>query len=615
MHAPIRHRGPDGERFLVWDGSEALASDTAGELRGKPGVVGLAFRRLKIIDLSERAAQPMRSARSGVWVVFNGEIYNFRKLRDELRRAGHEFNSESDTEVVLAAYNEWGSECFRRLHGMWAIALLDPARRRVVLSRDRLAIKPLYWAVDGDAFLFASEIRQILAATGRAAANVALLSRYLRGNRLPCYDETFFEGIRSVPAASLAELSLDGPSEWSPRFQQYWTLRDTVARPVNANSVAQYQSVREEFEDLLRDVVRTHQQSDVRLGSLLSGGLDSGVLAALLSESTSDSLPTFSFGFRERAPRWCELPYVDAIVRTRPNLEHHETTLDPEWLAANARRVMRTLEEPPLALPALAQYRVFELCKEHGVTVVLDGEGSDEVLAGYAPYQRALLIDFARDVRLGRLLGELHAIARRQGRSSPGVLFDFFGAPLLRRFRRHSYAWLNGSRVAGESIDYSRDRSLVNRMLYDATRWGNVKIVLSYTDKNAMAHSVEARVPYMDHRIVEYAFSLPAEFKVGNGDRKRILRDIGRTLLPPAVTERKDRMGFATPDNILISGRFADLVREAIRDPSFVSLPLFEQQALAQFVDDYDRGRHDDVRAIWRLFAVAAWRDEFSVTM
>ena len=611
MHAPIAHRGPDGEGGLLFDGQEARRFETVDAMPALEASAGFAFRRLKIVDLSARAAQPMQSLGSGNWIVFNGEIYNYRKLREQLEAAGHRFASESDTEVILAAYDEWGTDCFQRLEGMWAIVILDVARRMLIASRDRLGIKPLYWSISDGMLLLASEIRQILAVTQRSEANVPLVMRYLRGNRLPCYDETFFAGIRSVPAGSWFQVPVGMPIA-TPEFHSFWSLRRIVAPQVNGDASARYTLARTEFATLLQNTIESHRHADVRVGSLLSGGLDSGVIASILSQTAGEEVPTFSFGFRDRAPGWCELPFVDAIVQANRRLLPHETSFDADWLAANAARVIRALEEPPLALPALAQFRTFELCRAYDTTVVLDGEGSDEILAGYVPYQRALLVDFAMRRRPLQFAAELRAIARRQDRTAPGILYDFFVAPSLRRLRAKSPAWLAAPPAATrEAVDKSDDSSLVNRMLYDATRWGNVKIVLSYTDKNAMAHSVEARVPFMDHRVVEYAFSLPAEFKAGHGDRKRVLRDLGRSLLPPAVTERKDRMGFATPDHLLMSGRFDDVVRATISDDSFLSLPLFDRGEIRRFVSSPDA----DPRTRWRLYALATWRKEFNVSI
>ena len=616
MHAPIRHRGPDGEGFLVASADARVhRRGAAGELPpdARP-VVGLAFRRLKILDLSEAASQPLASRDGSCWIVFNGEIYNFRRLRDELARGGHAFESSGDTEVLLAAYERWGNGCFERLDGMWAAVILDLKRRLLVASRDRFGIKPLYWSMQGSRLLLASEIKQILAAGEPPRPSAAMIERYLRGRRTPMLEDTFFEGIQSVAPASWFEVSMDFVEpRTAPSMQRYWDLADACRSP----SPRTYSDAREEFEEILSGAVESHRIADVRVGSLLSGGLDSAVLTSLLSDavrSDGGEPPSFSFGFREAAPRFCELPYVDAMVREK-RLVNFETTFDSLWVAEHAGRVVRALEEPPLGMPALAQYRIFELCRIHDCTVVLDGEGADEILGGYPYHQRLLLLDRLRRRRLLDFGKELTDIARRESRSSAAVLSEYFLAPIARRAARRN-GWLAppaASPPAAARIDSSPDPSLVNRRLFYDLKWGNAKLVLSYTDKTAMAHSVEARVPYFDRRLVEFAFSLPDDFKVGAGDRKRILRDTARRTVPPAITERADRMGFGTPDAWLLRGETWPLVRSAILDePSFAD-GWVDREGMRRFVEGFEKGLHSDARAVWRLYALALWRREFRV--
>jgi asparagine synthase (glutamine-hydrolysing) len=616
MHRPIRHRGPDGEGFLLVSPGGAL--HRCGETALLPTtfhpLVGLAFRRLRILDLSEEASQPMSSPDGSCWIVFNGEIYNFRQLRDELSGKGRRFRTSGDTEVLLAAYEQWGTDCFARLDGMWSAVLLDLRRRRLVGSRDRFGIKPLYWSLRKSSLLLSSEIRQILAAVGeRPRANVRVVENYLRGRRAPVLEDTFFEGVRSVPPATWFEVPIDGaPSP--PQFQKYWDL----AAACRARPPRTYGDALEEFGSILTCAVASHRVADVTVGSLLSGGLDSAVLTSLLSDLTRPEgreSPSFSFGFREAAPRFCELSYVDAMVRQK-RLLNFETTFDSRWMSTHSGSVIRSLEEPPLGIPALAQYRVFELCRAKDCTVVLDGEGADEVLAGYPYHQRLLLMDRLRGRHLADFSRELRAIARRESRSAAAVLAEYFLAPIARRASRRD-SWLSPRSVPESDsmahVDSSPDPSLVNRRLYFDLLWGNAKLVLSYTDKSAMAHSVEARVPYFDRRLVEFAFSLPDEFKVGNGDRKRILRDAARALVPGEITERADRMGFGTPDGWLLRGEMWPLVKGAVLDGRSLGNGWVEPAAVRRFVGAFETGAHDDARSIWRLFALATWREEFHV--
>jgi asparagine synthase (glutamine-hydrolysing) len=617
MHSVIRHRGPDGEGFLVLDahGKVARADDSESLHAIATPRLGFAFRRLKICDLTDAAAQPMCSADGRIWVCFNGEIYNFRELRCELEAKGRAFRTSGDTEVVLAAFEEWGEHSFARLDGMWAITILDLRRNRLVVSRDRFGIKPLLWTIDDDGtMLFASEIKQILAArrVRGPRSNRALIAMFLHGQRYPTTEETFFEGIRYVPPASWCEIDLNYPA--APRFQPYWSLADFTA----AHNALTYEEALARGEDLLARAVTSHRQADVKVGALLSGGLDSATLVALAHKDGAPKLPTYSLGYRDAAPNFCEMRYVDAIVR-QDGIENHETTFDSAWIAANTDRVLWSLEEPPLAMPAFAQFRVFELCAQNKATVILDGQGSDEITAGYQYHQRALMKDQLVHGRPLAMLAELRAIARRDRRSAIELFADYFVLPYLRRRRPSPWIAEGGVRYDAPEFDFARrdygcDRLLVNRLLYFDVRWGNVKIMLGYTDRNAMAHSVEARVPYFDRAFVELLFSLPDTYKIANGDRKHLLRDIARRYVPSEITERSDRMGFGTPDEEMIRGPLHDTIAEAVNDPAFRAAGWVNAPEASRLLLDFRQGRHTDHRAVWRLFVLSRWARQFSVS-
>jgi asparagine synthase (glutamine-hydrolysing) len=554
-------------------------------------------------------------------MVFNGEIYNFRELRRELEARGRAFRSTGDTEVALAAFEAWGEGCLERLDGMWAMVVVDLRRRRLVGSRDRFGIKPLYWAAAGPRLLLASEIKQILAAGERKPrANRALVGRYLRGIRLPCLEETFFDGIRSVAPGTWFEAPLDGGAVETPVFRRYWDLSDHYCpdpdRPRHA-----YPDALEQFHSLLKGAVASHDVADVTVGSLLSGGLDSSTLVSLqsgISAARGRALPTFSFGFEGAAPELDELRHVDAVLDRYP-LPNHRTSYDAAWVVAHTASVVRALEEPPLSLAALAQYRVFQLCREHGATVVLDGQGADEILAGYAYHQRALLVDRLRKGRVRDFLRELRALERTHSVTALSIATDFLLRPAARRLAARDGLVSPGFGADGPSAemeeaarDRGRDPSLVNRRLHYDVRWGNVKVVLGYGDKNAMAHSVEARVPYFDRKLVEFAFSLPDGYKVDGSQRKRILRDVARSLLPAGITERPERLGFAVPDGPLI-GEMWPHIRGVVQDDGFVATPCFDRPRLRRFLEEFDPHRGADRQGTWRLYALALWTKEFGV--
>ncbi len=617
MHDVIRHRGPDGEGFFaLGEGHSVSCSDRAERMQvsGYPRL-GMAFRRLKICDTSAAASQPMPHRSGRFWIVFNGEVYNFRALRLALESKGHVFESQGDTEVVLAAYVQWGVDCFARFEGMWAMVILDLQTNQLVLSRDRFGIKPLYWMLDAHgALLIGSEIKQLLAANRAVAptSNRAMVNMFLHGNRMPVLEDTFFEGIRAMPPASWCAMDLDKPG--SPQFHQYWAL-PVATRGQNAPP---YANATAQAEALLQDSVVAHLHADVPVGALLSGGLDSSTLVALAHHSGSSRLPTFSLGYRDAAPRWCEMPYVDAMVQ-RDAIENHETTMDGPWVAANVDRVLWSLEEPPLAMPAFAQYRVFEVCAQFGSTVILDGQGADEIIGGYQYHQQTFMRDQMRQGHVGGLMAELRAIGQREGRHAARVFASHFVRPLLRR--PSPAPWIgdaNVQRPAQELLECISDcklnSSMLNRQLYQDVRWGNAKIILGYGDRNAMAHSLEARVPYFDRAFVEFMFSLPDTYKIGQGDRKRILRDIARRHVPSVITERSDRMGFGTPDEAIIRQSLREQVTSALSSPPFAHSGWVVAPAVHTFLNDFYQRKHNDFRAIWRLFMVSRWALRFGVS-
>jgi asparagine synthase (glutamine-hydrolysing) len=619
MHAPIRHRGPDGEGFLTVD--RDFRAHLGRSATQRDAIAAVAFRRLNVIDLSDEASQPMASPDGLVFIAFNGEIYNFRELRGELAGEGRQFRTHSDTEVALAAYERWGVRCFERLDGMWGIVIVDLKRRVVVLSRDRFGIKPLFWSLDGERLLIGSEAKQIIAASdGKPEANAANVAAFLRGRRVPALDESFFAGIQPLPPSTYAEIPMNEELR-EPRPIRYWEFASIESREITER---EYPHWREEFEAVFRRAVETHMVADVNVGFLLSGGLDSSSLTAIMADQArnrgAEPAPTFSFGFRDAAPQVCELPFADAVVR-KLSLTNYETSLDAKWVAENSGRVMRANEEPALAMPHLAQYRIFELCRAHDMTVIVDGQGSDEILGGYPYYHRDLLIDRLKHGRALSFASELRQMARRYGRTSAAVVNDFFVQPLLQRRKQTSFPWVDPTygRRSGEELEFARlamtetggHESRVNQRLFRDVRWGNAKIILGLADRVAMAHSIEARVPFFDLNLMKLAFSLPDRFKVGRGERKRILRDMARRYLPAEVTERRDRMGFGTPDGDMIRGPLWPHIEARLRD---VGGAMFTSD-LPRFIDAFRSGAHDDVRAIWRIYALATWAAEFGVSL
>jgi asparagine synthase (glutamine-hydrolysing) len=614
MHAAIPQRGPDGEGFLfvepslaaVEQRSAAHAASVAGAHRA-----GLGFRWLQVQDREPLAAQPMGSVDRSIWIAFNGEIYNHSELRAALRDLGHDFRTRSDTEVALLAYREWGTGCFARFNGMWAIVILDASKRRLVISRDRFGIKPLFHCFDGDVLLLASEVKQILAASAPPPApNLDALRLFLQGSRSQLGDDTFFAGIHAVPAATFSEVDLDAPAR-ALGFRAYWRLSDfTCPDPAPALS---FPDAALALASLLRSAIADQATAEVPVGSLLSGGLDSSLITSLLA-LVEGGRPSFSFASDPRQNPLDESKHVEAVVAQR-GLTNHRTSFDVSWVRENLPAVTRAQEEPLAGMALLAQYRTYQLAAEHGVRAVLDGQGADEVFGGYRRYHDLLLRD--RLVK-GRLLDfgrEAVALSHADPHALDGLARRALIQPLRRRLTGPAiHAWLREAprRARRPSTNSGSDRAAVNRALQADVR-GNLGALLAISDRNSMAHSVEARFPYLDHRIVELAFGLPDSYKVGKGVRKRLLREVARGVLPASVVARTDRLGFATPEREWISGPLRqDLVKGACEAASRVP-ELLDAEEVSRFVDGFYAGHHDDFRAVWRLFALRHWAAAFSL--
>jgi asparagine synthase (glutamine-hydrolysing) len=610
MHDAIPHRGPDGEGVLLV-GEDGVARGSG------PARLGVRFRWLKIQDPDESAAQPMASPDASAWLAFNGEIYNHDALRHELRDHGHAFKTRSDAEVVLAAYREWGSDCFRRFNGMWALVIVDLARKTLVLSRDRFGIKPLFHAQRDGRLMVASEAKQIVAGWGGPPApHPDAVAGYLAGRRSHLGDATFFRGVRAVPPATWAELPLERQGAPELAFRPYWDLSAYACPDPGAAPAFPQACLR--LEELLRSSVDLERRAWAPVGCLLSGGLDSSLLASMQAElgGRGGPLRTFSLVLDPVEPGFDESRFMDDVVRHR-GLDGQRATLDVGWVRDTLATVAQAQEEPPAGVAVLGQYRVFQRAAEAGTRVVLDGQGSDEIFAGYPRHQDVLLLDRLLGGRLWELALETHGMATEH----PGFLWDFPRRALLPRVRQRlgleaEYAWLPRSTAPRPPAPprASRDPSRLNRALHADVTGYNLKAVLAITDRNSMAHSVEARVPYLDHRVVELAFGLPDHYKAGAGLRKRILREVARGYVPAGVLARRDRIGFGAPERDWIRGALRDSVRASAESLGGRFPGLIDPRRLQSFVEGFYAGTHDDHRALWRCYALDAWAGAYGVS-
>ena len=613
MRDVLVHRGPD-EAGLFDDGHAALA-----------------HRRLSIVDLTT-GQQPLANEDKTVWVSFNGEIYNHADVRRDLEPHGHVYRTRSDTETIVHAYEQWGDECVHRFRGMFAFALWDAPKRRLLLVRDRLGVKPLYWTRVGDTVLFASEIKALFASgliapeANEAALPEALSTRYVAG------EETLFRGVRKLLPGHLLVFE-DG----DVRVRQYWDV--PTGRPEGRHydgssaGLQARQDVVARFRALLEESVRLRLMSDVPLGMFLSGGIDSSAIAALMARMIDRPLQTFSVAFDERA--FNELEYAREVARAIGADPHEIVINDRDFFGALPRLVWH--EDEPIAHPSsVPLYFVSALARQH-VTVVLTGEGSDELLAGYGKYPRIawnwragtiyerMLPAAARravaDSVVPRLPGRLGRYARRSflamDRTPQSMFLDNFASITLAEQRqllsqrlrasiepRHAYA---------SSIAYfdapNGGSTLLDRLLYADIKTYLVELLMKQ-DQMSMATSIESRVPFLDHKLVEFAATLPDRWKLSGLTTKRVLREAMRGVLPPSILNRP-KMGFPVPFASWMRGEWNDIARDVLLDGRTRQRGIIDPPAVDQLLRDHAAGRTEGGDRIWTLMNMELWYRTF----
>jgi len=529
-------------------------------LSGESFDLGFAHRRLAITDLSVAGHQPMSAADGGFWLIHNGEIYNFRGLRDELRLRGYEFRSDTDTEVILAAYQEWGVDCVSRFNGMWSFALLDTKRRTIFCSRDRFGIKPLFFAKENGSIAFASEIKALVGPHGRPfEPDPSAVAKFIAMDVFPSArnGDTFFEGIRALPAGCCEVIDPGGQHQ-----SRYYAVQ------IHEEPVGVSDNAVEEFRALLIDSVRLQLKADVPVGSCLSGGLDSSVVVAAIdqllgaenSRNCGGGQLTFSSVFTEPGP-YNEREFVDAVleripargVLVFPSLQDLEDDLEA---------VVWHQDEPFGDLSIFAQWCVMRAVKARGLSVLLDGQGADEILGGYAPHPTHVADLLGRGDARGairelrslcgaNIVGAARIAASALVRQLPSCLQ---GVLRNRRWRdRSAFALLSpGVREAARAestlgYGYAEDQRSLSQLLRFQVEEGVLPTLLRYEDRNSMAFGLEGRVPFLDHRVVEFAFSKGAPLRMCGGWTKWLLRKAFSDLLPDSIIWRKDKVGFGVP--------------------------------------------------------------------
>jgi asparagine synthase (glutamine-hydrolysing) len=589
MSGTLAHRGPD---------SSGLFSD---------GVAALAARRLSIIDL-ETGDQPIANEDETVHVVQNGEIYNYRELRRELERAGHRFRTHADTEVLVHLYEQHGEGFAARLRGMFAIAIWDAPRRRLVLARDRFGIKPLYYRDEGGQLSFASELR----ALPRGEIDLDAVEAFLAFNSIPA-PLTIFRDARKLPAGQV--LVRDERGTRLERFAR------PAPVPVDELRDDEEAELVEELRARLRDSVRAHLVSDVPVGVLLSGGVDSALLAALAAQESSEPLRTFSIGFAERS--FDELEDARRVA-SRYGTEHRELVLRPD-AALLLPALADAFDEPFADSSALPTYLVSELAASD-VKVALSGEGGDELFGGYYTYAADLLAN-----RFGGLAKLVRPLVERLPTSTAKASFDykakrFVRAAHLPPLERH-HGWkeifsadaraeLTGRESDFDPVDLLRARFAETEGADELARLQDVDLgiylvddLLVKTDRASMAHSLEARVPYLDTVVTNMALALPTRHKVRGLSKKVLLRKAAAPLLPGEIVNGKKR-GFSIPAAAWLRGELEPFARDTLSPQMLERQGYFRPDVVQRLLDEHVEGREDRSRQLWGLLAFTLWHQQ-----
>lgn len=602
MRDLVVHRGPDG----------------AGEYLSGP--VGLGHRRLSIIDLNT-GAQPMSNEDGTVWVVYNGEIYNYAELKASLEAKGHRFRSTTDTEVIVHLYEDLGEDCVSRFRGMFAFALWDERRQVLMLARDRVGIKPLYYAATQRALLFGSEIKSILADESVSRTiNLKAIDRFLTYYYLPG-DETLFEGIYKLEPGHYMTVHNGRIS-----VKQYWDLAFPRESPWK-----NFDEAIEALQELLCGTVKDHMISDVPVGVLLSGGVDSTGILRYAVEQTDKPIHTFTIGF-SGADFADERPYA-RIAADMYGTQHHEITMTSADFGDFLPKYVWHMEEPVCEPPAVALYFVSRLARSESVKVLLSGEGGDEAFGGYQNYRNLVILEKLKQAfgKAKGLLGLGFKLAGKTGWKNIGR-YEYLMDPSLEQYylsrtstpfaafntlKRDLYTADFAEACSAQVSDFPtrkyfekvNGQSILNRMLYVDTKTWLPDDLLVKADKMTMATSVELRVPLLDYRVLEFAAALPQDYKVRGWELKRILKAALKESVPPAILHRK-KTGFPVPYDIWLKRDLRKLVLDTLSSPSCTSRGYFRQDSIDQLLS---ASYHDNERAgeVFSLLSLELWHRGF----
>lgn len=613
----VAHRGPDGSGWQVY--------------RSPAGPIALGHRRLAIIDVSDAGLQPMADASGRYHLVFNGEIYNYIELREEMRAKGEVFVSESDSEVLLRAYMLWGADALPRLRGMFAFLIWDDRDKRLFAARDRYGIKPLYLAAAPRGAAFGSEIKQLLGLPGISGRmNIARVHDFLASGISDHTSETMFEGIVQLRGGECVTIDASRDGGFAVPVRRWY--------PASAGEIAiDEKEAAERFREMLTEAVKLHLRSDVPVGSCLSGGLDSSSIVCLMSQmmgsgAGGSKVNTVSACYAEKSVD--EKPFMDAVV-AHAHTQPHFIFPKPEEVFARASDITWHQDEPFGSTSIFAQWCVFEEARRVGVKVMLDGQGADEQLGGYHFGFSFHLAGLFRQLKLAEALRTMqerqgwHGVPIAQQLTQALVpLLPAGLAGMLRNRRRAltQHDWLGGELLQAQGSERTAlERagtelglppvSDLRTLCLNLTYGSNLSMLLHWEDRNSMAHAIEARVPFLDHPLVEFSLALGNDHKIVGGDTKRVLRRAMEAILPPAVLQRRDKLGFATPEQAWFRGPLKGMMTQGLEATLARYPDLLNADGVRALAADMLEGRKPVDFLLWRIVNLGIWGERFSVSV
>lgn len=581
MNEVNRYRGPDDRGFFL------------------DKLVTLGHTRLSILDLSQNGHQPMCNEDKTIWITYNGEVYNFWEIRNELEKKGYSFRSNSDTEVVLKAYEEYGLDCLDKFNGMWAFCIYDTRKNELFLSRDRFGIKPLYYYDNGKRLIFSSMIGAILKHNINISPNDEAIFSYLAYNLEDHTENTFFNGIFSVPPGSYILYNLK-----TSKLQKRCYYKIDPDKNNSRNKV-------EKIRELFLDSVKFRTVSDVPVGSCLSGGIDSSSIVCCLEKILNHQFSTYSLVVPGHIMD--ETKYIHEVGK-QTKASQYFTEINTEDFINEFEDFIVAMEEPVTGLSPYGQYRVMKLAHSCGAKVLLDGQGGDEVFAGYVYYFAYYYTELLKKIQIKTLFKEIQAYIKYFGDFYSLEMLLFIYLPEQPKFllkkRLHNH-WINYDYFVKKKIKSFDPRLKVmnlNTALELTICSTAIPHLLRWEDKNAMRWSIESRVPFLDYRLVESAFSLSAKNKICVGKTKKIFKDAMEGILPEMIRNRKDKIGFFTPmEELFRDKKMQSFLHDVLFSPECKNRPYWNYNDVIAMFEDHINRKHNNGQTLWKVISIEVW--------